>query len=56
MKSSVFDGELTGLTQTIIIFKKKWWDIYFFISWDTFWDALGTVLDKSLEQLKMNRS
>ena len=27
MKSSVFDGELIGLTHTIIIFETKWWDI-----------------------------
>ena len=30
MKSSVFDGELLGLTHTIIILEKKWWDFLFF--------------------------
>ena len=39
MKWSVFDGELIGLTHTIIIFEKKMvgYIFYlFFISWDTF--------------------
>ena len=43
MKLSVFDGELIGLTHTIIIFEKKWWEILFisfFISWDTFFGTL----------------
>ena len=31
MKYSVFDGELIGLTHTIIIFEKKWWDIFLYL-------------------------
>ena len=38
-----FDGELIGLTHTIIIFEKKWWDIfsiYFYFMGHFFGDAL----------------